>query len=218
MNLQDSEISSWKKEFLDDPKNSWFCDVPDDFIKDKFNLWGLDTNPPPNLKNIISGISKSDYTHYFTICTNIITGQNSLASVTKSLQNNVLRVLPFVYGMIHARFVITPGGISQLSEKFSRHTFGVCPRINCEREPLLPIGSSSTPGESMVSGFCPCCRKVYTPRPVIEIDGAFFGPNAAHILVDHLKILNYHMNFRPFVREACGFKVYDEKQFKENRQ
>lgn len=198
---------NWKKEFL--AKNPWFCEIPDDFIKDKFNLYGLDANYPKYLRNQIEGISKEDYSYYFNVCTNVIIGQQSLESISKSIIKHILHILPIVYGMIHARYIITPDGISQMVEKYSRHTFGVCPRINCDKEPLLPIGTSSYPGHSYVNGFCPCCRKVYVPRPMVELDGAYFGPNAAHIIIGHLKIVNKHMNYRKFEREAFGFKVAD---------
>lgn len=69
-----------------------------------------------------------------------------------------------LYGVIHARFILSPHGLAKMREKFMQGAFGTCPRVLCERQHVLPIGVSEELSTSRVKVYCPRCHDVYLPR------------------------------------------------------
>lgn len=191
----------WKDYFLQDPGNSWFVDISPDFVNDRFNLFGL----------------QNEITH-FNICADIISGKIKKESVDPKYRSEVNKNLPIVYGMIHARYIMSPEGMDKFQDKYEKRVFGTCPRVNCREEPLLPIGKSTHCEVDTVKLYCPCCRKVYMPRPIKNLDGAFWGPDAAHLLIDKMKIIDHCLNYKQFKVQAFGFEIYDKRKNDNERQ
>ena len=69
-----------------------------------------------------------------------------------------------LYGMIHSRFIQSPKGLAMMREKFLTGAFGVCPRVLCGGQYVLPIGMSENLQHSRVKVFCPKCEDVYIPK------------------------------------------------------
>lgn len=179
---------NWKNDFL--RQYPWLLNVTDDYIDDKFNIYGL----------------KEEFS-FFDLCCDIICKKANLSTVPQKDLEEIREQLPQVYGMIHARFILSPAGLKALKDKYVDKQYGTCPRLNCKNASLLPIGLSSQMKDHHVKAFCPCCREIFHPRPKIDLDGAYFGPNAAHIFLDEMNLTSIYKNFQPYAHNAFGFRL-----------
>ncbi|EYC23005.1 hypothetical protein Y032_0016g3069 [Ancylostoma ceylanicum] len=89
----------------------------------------------------------------------------------------VERLAEKLYGLIHARFILTNRGLSMMLQKWQDGDFGTCPRVYCYDHPLLPMGTADVPGRDTVKMFCSSCNDIYQPRHTRHqaLDGAYFG-------------------------------------------
>lgn len=113
-----------------------------------------------------------------------------------------------LYGLIHARFILSPRGLAMMKEKFMLGSFGTCPRVMCERQNVLPIGVSEELSTSRVKVYCPRCQDVYIPRQKqLDIDGAYFGSSFPHVF---LKTYPEHtpQGAPKFIPKIYGFKIF----------
>jgi hypothetical protein len=63
-----------------------------------------------------------------------------------------------LYGLIHARYVLTSRGMNAIAEKFQTAQFGRCPRVLCQAQAVLPVGRSDLPRNYTVNVYCPMCQ------------------------------------------------------------
>lgn len=77
-----------------------------------------------------------------------------------------------LYGLIHQRFIESPFGLDlmvslkfyfQLKQKskMMKGDFGFCPRVLCEKQPVIPWGESDKPDISQTRVFCPKCKGLF---------------------------------------------------------
>ena len=110
---------------------------------------------------------------------------NSLTQPQKEL---ILKDAKILYGLMHARFIITKHGLRRMRDKYNNKDFGHCPRNYCSRQPLLPVGLTDRRNKESVRLYCCRCEDVYIPSLSLfhQIDGAYFGTTFAHLfLLEH---------------------------------
>lgn len=117
-----------------------------------------------------------------------------------------------LYGLLHSRYIQTPKGLSMMKEKILNGVFGVCPRLLCGGQNVMPIGMSELLKHSRVKVYCPKCEDVYIPKKKCEdIDGAYFGPSFPFILTKTHTDLMSKEKPKQFVPNIYGFKLFKQK-------
>ncbi|XP_022220888.2 casein kinase II subunit beta'-like [Drosophila obscura] len=135
--MTDSDETSWINWFCKKPGNEFFVMVDEDFIHDKFNLMFLD-------------MEKKNYRRALQVILDLNTGSASDGVLDSEAEVQEAEEL---YGLIHARFIVTDRGIELMYKKYVKGVFGKCPRVFCERQHVLPIGMSDHIRSEMVRTY-----------------------------------------------------------------
>jgi len=164
------EDSSWIAWFLSLRGNEFFCEVDEEYIQDDFNLTGLSSLVP-----------------YYDYALDVILDVEMAIeeSLTEEQQELVESAAEMLYGLIHARYIITNRGMQAMYEKYAAASFGRCPRAFCCGQATLPAGRSDLPRNYTAQIFCPKCHDIFTPRSSrsASIDGAYFGTTFPHLFL-----------------------------------
>jgi len=183
---------------------SWYCslrghealaEIEEDFIRDNFNLYGL----------------RPRFAHYDLALDKLL----SLAPDVEALED--LDFLPVhqeafdLYALIHARYICSPFGLSVMREKYLAGHFGVCPRVYCDLQHVLPLGASEELRSAPLRVYCPKCEQCYVQRSKHkELDGAHFGPSFPQIFLQAYPALVPTEVPKAFVPRLFGFKVHKQ--------
>lgn len=169
----------WTEWFLSKQGNELFAEVEPEYICDRFNLCGLNTEIP-----------------HFSRAYKLITDSFD-EDLDVATQVEVDVAAKHLYGMIHARYILSGNGMTRMSAKLKNLDFGVCPRVLCDSHGVLPVGLSDIPGERSVKVYCPNCQDVYVSPSKLHhhIDGSYFGTTFPHLfllmVIHHNKLINF---------------------------
>ena len=166
--------------------NEFFTVVDAEFIQDSFNLTGLsalvqyydqaldmilDMEQGPFRRWFLSlslslSLALSGQVTNFLVLTRPAFWLDACADeqLTDEQQNVIENEAENLYGLIHARFLLTNRGLQAMAEKFRNANFGRCPRVLCKNAPLVPVGLADIPKRDSVKLFCSSCSDIYHPR------------------------------------------------------
>ncbi|RKP08567.1 casein kinase II, regulatory subunit, partial [Thamnocephalis sphaerospora] len=185
----------WVDWFLSLRGNEYFCEVDEEYILDRFNLTGL----------------SAEVQHYSQALDLITDSLGAYTDLDDEVREAVEKSARHLYGLIHARFVVTGRGLSKMLEKYKKAEFGRCPRVLCNGQAVVPVGLSDLPYSKAVKLYCTRCQDIYTPKSTrhAAMDGAYFGTTFAHMLF----MVYPHLVPRPtterYVPKIFGFKIHE---------
>ncbi|XP_048005481.1 casein kinase II subunit beta-like [Leguminivora glycinivorella] len=191
INVMAPSISSWIDYFC--RRNEFFCKVSLDYITDEFNLSGLREQVP----------------HYRQALDMILHQEPDESEDNSKQAQLVEQASEILYGLIHARYILTEKGLDEMLLKFEKEDFGHCSRVFCENQPMLPLGLSDVRGEATVKVYCPKCMEVYKPSSrQRHTDGAYFGTAFPHMVFMSYPQLRPKRAAVQFVPRLYGFKIH----------
>lgn len=191
----DGDDTSWISWFCNLRGNEFFCEVDDDYIQDDFNLCGLSSQVP----------------YYDYALDLILDVESSNGDVFTEEQNELIEsAAEMLYGLIHARYILTSKGMAAMLDKYKNIDFGRCPRVYCCGQPCLPVGQADIPRSTTVKIYCPRCEDVYYPRSKYQgnIDGAYFGTTFPHLFLMTYGQLKPTKASQSYVPRVFGFKLH----------
>ncbi|KAJ1657997.1 casein kinase 2 regulatory subunit [Dispira simplex] len=184
----------WAEWFLYLKGNEYFVEIDEDYIADRFNLTGL-----------------SQEVEHYGAALQLITDELDESQLDEQTREIVDRSARHLYGLIHARFVITSRGMQKVLEKYKNVVFGRCPRVLCDSQALLPVGLTDIPGKQSVKLYCCCCEDIYNPKSTrhAAVDGAYFGTSLPHMILQVYVSLVPSERIGRYEPKIFGFKIHE---------
>jgi casein kinase II subunit beta len=212
--------SPWVEWFLSQSSHDFFVEIDEEYILDRFNLTGLTSNP--HFQQALDRITKrrsDDEDHDIQQTNMSMAYSNSIAdsdryanhsSYNHPTESEIQEAAIELYGMVHARYIITPTGLAKMFEKFRSGVFGKCPRVYCRSFSLVPLGLTDLPRRSSVLLYCIHCEDAYHPRSnrYSNIDGAYFGTSFPHLFFQTFKQVLPKKSTDHYVPRIFGFRLY----------
>jgi len=207
MTPSSSSDSTWIQWFCTLKGNEFFCEVDEDYIQDDFNLTGLNSLVP-----------------YYDYALDMILDVEMPIEdqLTEDQQEVVESAAEMLYGLIHARYIVTNRGMHAMYDKYKKVSFGRCPRVFCQGQPVLPAGLSDLPRNYTVNVFCPKCHDLFYPKSTRQsnIDGAYFGTTFPHLyLMAHPETIPQGVGVgAKYVPKVYGFRISKKSVYYRNRE
>ncbi|KAK5987628.1 Casein kinase II subunit beta-2 [Cladobotryum mycophilum] len=195
----DSDYTSyWRDWFISSRGNEYFCEIDEDYLTDRFNLTGLNTE-----------------VQYYQYALDLVTDVFDL-DCDDEMRETIEKSARHLYGLVHARYIVTTRGLTKMPpplsqlDKYKKAEFGKCPRVNCHSHPLLPMGLSDIPNLKPVKLYCARCEDIYNPKSSrhASIDGAYFGTSFHNIIFQVYPALIPSKSAERYIPRVYGFKVH----------
>jgi casein kinase II subunit beta len=176
------------------------AEIDEDFIRDQFNLYGLQVSFTKEkfralIKMILSPLAPNE---------------EDLNDETFLELNQDASDL---YGLIHSRFIHSARGLAKIYQKFLCGIYTNCPRALCDRQKVVPVGRSDELKVSRFKVYCPRCEEVYLPKfRSVNIDGAYFGTSFPHVFLSHYpEAVILPPKVYLYEPTIFGFKIYGKR-------
>lgn len=211
---------TYPQKFISSRGNEYFCEIDEEYLTDRFNLTGLNTE-----------------VQYYQYALDLVTDVFDL-DCDDEMREQIEKSARHLYGLVHARYIVTTRGLAKMViprcftipktilpasqvpntpplttpqlEKFKKAEFGKCPRVMCEQHPLLPMGQHDTANVSAVKLYCAKCEDLYNPKSSrhAAIDGAYFGTSFQNILFQVYPALLPAKTQRRYEPRVFGFRLH----------
>ena len=66
----------------------------------------------------------------------MLTSYKKKSDILKKKKAKIESSAEYLYGLIHARYVLTSAGLNAVLEKFYNAEYGRCPRVFCKDQPV----------------------------------------------------------------------------------
>ena len=166
----------WVNDLCDRGDATFFCRVSYEYITYDFNLQGMK-----------SAVSR--FIPEYQLAFDRLIDRVDSDELDEEDAGDVENWAMILFGLIHARFIVTSEGMDLMQRKFLKKEFGTCLRVQCNHQALLPCGEYDVLESPVLSEnagmklFCPCCAQLYQPYGVKVFPGAFWGTTFPHFFL-----------------------------------
>ncbi|EAY11737.1 Casein kinase II regulatory subunit family protein [Trichomonas vaginalis G3] len=194
---------SWIDWYLSEPRGKYQVKIDKEYIMNAFNYYGIRQKV-----NLFSAALELMVKNYYQPI--------NIDEDDKSKQIIIEQQAEMLYGLIHARYLLTNEGLTKMYEKYINGCFPKCPRKLCKGMTCLPYGVSDELNEYSVKLFCPSCKEIYNmpDNSMATVDGAYFGPSWVNLFISKYSSLFKNINIEKYVPKIYGFRI--QSQFYEN--
>merc|ERR1711935_662417 len=147
--------------------NQLLVRVDEDYIEDTFNLYGLN-KVIPNFRDTLRLL--------------LTTAEDAEICLEDDWIGPGYQSLLDLYGLIHARYILTTPGMNKMRRKLQNAVYGVSP--NHPQDQVIPIGLSDCLRASPPMGYN-IVRGEVVPMPLWgdQLDGAYFGTTSTPLFL-----------------------------------
>lgn len=90
------ELTLFGSQFVSSRGNEYFCEIDEDYLTDRFNLTGLNTEVP-----------------YYQYALDLVTDVFDL-DADDDLREQIEKSARHLYGLVHARYIVTTRGLAKM--------------------------------------------------------------------------------------------------------